>query len=981
MSKPAITTQDSITVETSFEEHVTEFCYGELQNFRWRRKWTSSWFALLLHSDKKIVLQATVQGAISWIQAGLPLKKLKIVVFGDQDADLNKCFTSLKEKHVKTHRLQKKNILSYDIFLDYQPSDMSIVKTLSKNLRNRKKGSTIYSNTSKFDEKEEEFRSERMSKPAITTQDSITVETSFGEHVIELCYGDITELPVEEKVDIVMVSAFIGDYSPVHRTLIGALHHNLGISVRLLSREKDMDLRVHYSCWLSKPLPPGLPFGRVLCFEKTRGTDNDSLTRQIRDMFKVLVPVLKNQSTTIITPLLATGCQNSDKKIVLQATVQGAISWIQAGLPLKKLKIVVFGDQDSDLNKCFSSLKEKHLKTDKQKKNILSYDIFLVYQPSDMSIVKTLSKNLSNRKKGLTIYSNASKFNEKEVWQQGIFDLMMGSKRIVPVLTCSFVQSGECLEMFNMAICCTRRRGKDFLVPLYFETIQIIPVSISLVQFLDCRVRKEGETAEEKMEMACIRLMLTEPEEEEKVTSEGENQFSHDVFISYAHKNPNEAHLLLVEFEKQFPDLDVFFDRQDLQVGGLWQKSLYYSLDSVKCVIALVSRSYLSSVICQEEFNIALYRCHRTPEDFLLILVCIEDLPSVPCCYGEHKLIDGRGNQYNELVPNLVKDVAHWVLEKKRPTYLANTSTEVSQYFDFAKQSEIRKKAIYDNYNMKINSIERKVPFDMKPLDQSLCHVVVSVSQNDLSLATSFLHQLQKISPDINTVLISDNTGIDLKCLQTAQKIVVFISKQYLESAHHLEELFIAIIRQRSEKERKVLYVCQSMEVEKPAFANLLPVDVCLRDEYWEKMFNESSKTVKLDIMELKGSFSYKSQDFAAMTKLADEILLELAGHTQSKPSPIIANAGKGNSNELVELEKCLLKTGLSSKKFGADSTDAVSRSPAKGSSLSKERTENVPKLEPPTSEDNHPNQSVSNSRSKSAPTNTGNKSSSCNIL
>ncbi|XP_062596636.1 uncharacterized protein LOC134258086, partial [Saccostrea cucullata] len=658
----------------------------------------------------------------------------------------------------------------------------------------------------------------------------------------------------------------------------------------------------------------------------TRGSSDNSLTPQIRDMFKVLVPVLNNQSTTIITPLLATGRQRFDKNIVLDAIVQGAISWIQAGLPLKKLKIVVFGGKDDDLNKCFSSLKEKHLKANRKQKNNTPYDIFLVYQPSDMPLVKTLSKNLSNRNKNTTIYSNVSMFNEEEVWQEGIFDLMMGSKRIVPVLTCNFIQSGECLEMFNMAICCTRHRGKDFLVPLYFETIQIIPVSISLVQFLDCRVRKEGDTAEGKMAAACVQLSLTEPEEEENVDSEKEDQFKNDVFISYAHKNPTEAHSLLDEFEKQFPELDVFFDREDLQVGGLWQKSLYYSLDSVKCVIALVSQSYLSSVVCQEEFNIALYRCNRTPGEVLLFLVCIEDLPSVPEVYGEHKLIDGRGNQYNELVPNLVKDVADWVLKRKRPAYLPNISTKASQYFNFPKQSEDRKKEIYDNYNVKINSIERNVPYDMKPLDQSSCHVVVSVSQNDLSLATCFLYQLQKINPGIKTELIDDNTGIDLKCLQTAQKIVVFISKQYLESAHHLEELLIAIIRQRNDKERKVLHVCQTTKVEKPAFANLLPVDVCLWDEFWE-MFKESSKTVKLDIMELKGSFSYKSQDFAAMTKLADDILLELGGQTQSKPSPIIAKARKENSDVMLELQKCLLKLELTSKQQGTNSTNNGNKS------------------------------------------------------
>ena len=49
-----------------------------------------------------------------------------------------------------------------------------------------------------------------MAGQPIRVQDSITVDTSFGSHVVELCYGDITQLPVEEKMDIIMVSAFIG---------------------------------------------------------------------------------------------------------------------------------------------------------------------------------------------------------------------------------------------------------------------------------------------------------------------------------------------------------------------------------------------------------------------------------------------------------------------------------------------------------------------------------------------------------------------------------------------------------------------------------------------------------------------------------------------------------------------------------------------------------------------------------------------------
>ena len=40
-----------------------------------------------------------------------------------------------------------------------------------------------------------------------------------------------------------------------------------------------------------------------------KGGKEESLQQQIRDIFKVLVPILKNQRSTIITPLLATGRQ------------------------------------------------------------------------------------------------------------------------------------------------------------------------------------------------------------------------------------------------------------------------------------------------------------------------------------------------------------------------------------------------------------------------------------------------------------------------------------------------------------------------------------------------------------------------------------------------------------------------------------------------------------------------------------------------
>jgi hypothetical protein len=77
------------------------------------------------------------------------------------------------------------------------------------------------------------------------------------------------------------------------------------------------------------------------------------------------------------------------------------------------------------------------------------------------------------------------------------------------------------------------------------------------------------------------------------------------------------------------PDIRLFFDQRELNAGAAWQYELYEALDDCRKVVTLYSPTYLSSKVCREEYNIALFR-HREAHDGVLIPVYLysTDLPT-----------------------------------------------------------------------------------------------------------------------------------------------------------------------------------------------------------------------------------------------------------------------------------------------------------------------------------------------------------------
>ncbi len=72
--------------------------------------------------------------------------------------------------------------------------------------------------------------------------------------VIQLLAGDLSRIPAEHAVDVLVVSAFPNAYGPFPGTLFASLRTQ-GLDMIQVARQKEADERRHLGCWLSTELP------------------------------------------------------------------------------------------------------------------------------------------------------------------------------------------------------------------------------------------------------------------------------------------------------------------------------------------------------------------------------------------------------------------------------------------------------------------------------------------------------------------------------------------------------------------------------------------------------------------------------------------------------------------------------------------------------------------------------------------------------
>jgi hypothetical protein len=333
--------------------------------------------------------------------------------------------------------------------------------------------------------------------------DSLTINKGEEERSLELWYGDLTQIPPNEAVDVLVVSAFPNDYSPMPRTLIGNLSE-MGISVKELSKDKLFDLRDSCSCWLSKKIEssnPSINFNHILCFEPfTLGSPPDV----VGDIFRSLVPFIigEMQVTQVAMPLVSTGNAGASIIDMVDALFNAAVHNMEAGLPLKRLKIVERSkEKAAEIKGAFAILKKQYHRTIEFQKHKPEYDLFISYSHENTNEANNLIDYLKMLIPDVRIFIDREGLVPGLAWQDKLFRSIDNSRKVVVLYSPHYVKSKMCQEEFNFSSLLNSRTGEKTLFPILLYDTDLLP-QMSRWQYIDCRIADK-----DKMHDACNQLI------------------------------------------------------------------------------------------------------------------------------------------------------------------------------------------------------------------------------------------------------------------------------------------------------------------------------------------------------------------------------------------------------------------------------------------------------------------------------------------
>ena len=358
----------------------------------------------------------------------------------------------------------------------------------------------------------------------------LVTDLQNGEHTIGIYEGDLTQLTTAEAVDLLIVSAYPNNYTPLPATLIGALEHE-GISLQNLSESKEVDLRDQFSCWLSKDIDAEKHhFKKILCFEPYHRGEP---TEVVADIFQALMPfVYSEQINEIAMPLVATGNQRVKPGLMLNRLLQAAVNWLERGMPIKSIKVVEINPEKAkEMAETLQVFKKQYLTAKglgikkwaaltepeaakshpdpstmvtakvneaAQANSEFSYDLFISYSRKNAPLIEYFTQELQKEHPHLKIFLDKKELDLGSAWQQELYDALDDCQKVVVFYSPDYLKSKVCKEEFNIAMFRHRNAEDGVLLPILLHDTSL-PTYMKLIQYIDCR-----EADKEKLKTAIL---------------------------------------------------------------------------------------------------------------------------------------------------------------------------------------------------------------------------------------------------------------------------------------------------------------------------------------------------------------------------------------------------------------------------------------------------------------------------------------------
>ena len=307
---------------------------------------------------------------------------------------------------------------------------------------------------------------------------------------IQLYHGDLTEIPSEEKVDILFASSLPNMYDPVPGSLIYALHQK-GISVKELARNKKYDYLKEFSCWMSKDIfskEPGINFKNIVVFEPN--IDNYRPSEFVSDIFRAIFPFASEHEMKIATPLLSSRMMLWGRAEILSLLVETAYAWMSNGMMISEFKVVIFEQNIiEEMLSQFIILKQRlFLQEESEKRSGKSpktheYDVFISYSHKNSREAQLIYDTLMEINNSLRIFVDKLELQTGKSWQQKIFTALEQSEKILALLSPHYLESKVCIEEFDIALLRNRESENQVLYPLLLDETNL-PYYMRSIQYL-----------------------------------------------------------------------------------------------------------------------------------------------------------------------------------------------------------------------------------------------------------------------------------------------------------------------------------------------------------------------------------------------------------------------------------------------------------------------------------------------------------------